>query len=39
MRPHKLRFFSDFLHNLAMVLPLPIARPVAKLSSKFYYTK
>jgi len=39
LKQHPLRFLSDILHEIAMVLPLPIARPVANLSSKFYYCK
>ena len=39
LKQHPLRFISNILHEIAMVLPLPIARPIANLSSKFYYTK
>jgi hypothetical protein len=38
LRPHPLRPVSNILHRLAMHLPLCIARPVAKLSARFYYT-
>ena len=38
LKPHPLRILSDILHNIAMVLPMPIAKPIANLSSKFYYT-
>jgi hypothetical protein len=39
IKKHPLRFLSDILHEIAMVLPLPIAKPIANLSSKFYYAK
>ena len=39
LKQHPLRFLSDILHNIAMVMPMPIAKPIAKLSAKFYYTK
>ncbi len=38
LRPHPLRPVSNILHRLAMRLPLRFARPVAKLSARFYYT-
>ena len=39
LKPHPLRKFSDILFSLAMVpgLPLAISRPIARLSSRFYY--
>jgi hypothetical protein len=39
IKEHPLRFLSNILHEIAMVLPLPIARPVANLASRFYYIK
>ncbi len=41
LKPRYLRRLSDLLHNLAMIhfMPLCVARPIAKLSSKLYYTK
>jgi hypothetical protein len=39
LKKHPLRFISNILHEIAMLLPLPIAKPIANLSSKFYYTK
>jgi hypothetical protein len=40
-KPHPLRPLSDILFSLAMVpgLPLVISRPLARLSSRFYYVK
>jgi hypothetical protein len=38
LKPHPFRILSDILHTIAMVLPMPIAKPIANLSSKFYYT-
>ena len=37
--PHRLRFVSDILHNVAMLpcMPLPIARIIGKAASRFYY--
>ncbi len=38
LRPHKLRRLSNVLHEVAMILPLPLARPLGKLSSRLYYS-
>jgi hypothetical protein len=38
LQPHKFRAISNALHAIAMVLPMPIAKPIAKIASKFYYT-
>jgi hypothetical protein len=40
-KPHPLRFISDLLFSAAMLpgLPLAISRPIARLSSRFYYVK
>ena len=40
-KPHPLRKFSDILFFLAMLpgLPLAISRPLARLSSRFYYVR
>ena len=39
LQRHPLRRLSDLLHNIAMLpfMPMFLARPIAKLSSKFYY--
>jgi hypothetical protein len=40
MKRHPLRKISDLLFRIAMLpgLPLLIARPIARASSKFYYS-
>lgn len=30
------RAISDFLHKIAMLLPVKIARPIARLATKFF---
>ena len=39
LKRHPLRRLSDLLHNIAMLpfMPMLIARPLANLSSKYYY--
>lgn len=39
LAPHHLRPLSNLLHAVAMlpIMPLFIARPIAKLASKLYY--
>ena len=38
LRPHKLRIISNLLHEIAMISPMPIARLISKIATKFYYS-